>query len=155
MIISKSYNIGNAKDCLMDNITKILGFDFGLRRIGVAVGQRFTGTASPVTTLLANDGEPNWQEVSNLITTWQPQALLVGMPLNMDGSISVMATRAEDFAKKLETRFNLTVFRIDERLSTFEAKSEFMRVRGQTGMKKGQKVDAFAAVILVEAWLGL
>lgn len=133
-------------------VTTILGFDFGLRRIGVAVGQRFTGTASPVTTLLADNGEPNWQEVTKLISTWRPQALLVGMPLNMDGSVSEMAKRAEIFAQALEAHTKLTVFRVDERLSTFEAKNEFMRIRGQTGMKKGQKVDAFAAVLLIETW---
>lgn len=133
-------------------ISKILGFDFGLRRIGVAVGQRFTGTASPVTTLLAEDGEPHWQEVTEIIKNWQPQALLVGIPLNMDDSISEMAKRAEAFAKDLEVRFHLPVIRMDERLSTFEAKNEFMRIRGQTGMKKGQKVDAYAAVLLIEGW---
>jgi putative holliday junction resolvase len=135
------------------SISTILGFDFGLRRIGVAIGQKFTGTASPVTTLLANDGIPDWSEIKKLINTWRPQALLVGIPLNMDDSISEMAKRAEAFAKSLEERFDFPVLRIDERLSTFEAKNEFMRVRGQTGMKKGQKVDAFAAVLLIENWL--
>lgn len=137
----------------VNDIKKILGFDFGLRRIGVAVGQRFTKTASPVTTLLAQDGEPNWQELVKLVHAWQPQALLVGIPLNMDGSISEMAKRAENFAQSLEAHFQLPVIRVDERLSTFEAKNEFMRIKGQSGMKKGQKVDAYAAVLLIEEWL--
>jgi putative Holliday junction resolvase len=138
---------------MSSNIAKILGFDFGLRRIGVAVGQKFTGTASPVTTLLAQEGVPIWSEVAALINTWRPDVLLVGIPFNMDDSISPMAKRAEIFAQELEQRFQLSVLRVDERLSTFAAKNEFMHIRGQTSMKRGQKVDAFAAALLIETWL--
>jgi len=129
----------------------ILGFDFGLKRIGVAVGQRFTRTASPVTTLAAHEGVPNWSQVSKVIQAWKPDALIVGIPLNMDDTISAMAERAEAFAKELEVRFQLPVFRIDERLSTFAAKNEFVMIRGKA-LKRGQKVDSYAAALLIESW---
>lgn len=137
----------------LENVRRVLGFDFGLRRIGVAVGQRLTRTASPAGIVLAVDGEPNWKDVKKVIADWRPDLLLVGLPLNMDDSMSLIAVRSQNFAKQLEELCQLPVVCVDERLSTFEAKSEFMRVRGLEGIRRGQRVDAFAAVILVEAWL--
>ena len=138
---------------MLDNksVQCILGFDFGLKRIGIAVGQKFTKTASPLSTLNANNGVPNWSEIQKMIVAWKPDALLVGLPLNMDDSISDMAKRAEAFACLLEEKFALMVVRMDERLSTREAKHEFMRIRGKA-IKRGQRVDAYAAVLLIESW---
>ena len=79
----------------------VLAFDFGLRHIGVAVGQSVTKTASPLTTLNANQGTPKWSEVSTVIEEWQPATLLVGLPLNMDDSESEMSGLARAFADKL------------------------------------------------------
>ncbi len=100
----------------------VLAFDFGLRAIGVAAGQTITRTASPVTTLPAKDGVPDWQAVAMLIREWHPVRLLVGLPLNMDGTPSEMGERAEQFAERLHTRTALEVILVDERLSSFEAK---------------------------------
>lgn len=100
----------------------VLAFDFGLRSIGVAAGQPITGTASPVTTLLAKAGVPDWQAVMALIREWHPVRLLVGLPLNMDGTPSEMAERAERFAEELRARTTLDVILVDERLSSFEAR---------------------------------
>ena len=75
-----------------------LGFDFGSKKMGVATGQSFTGTASPQGIIKTKDGIPNWDEIDNLIEQWQPQMIVVGLPLNMDGSESELAQRATKFA---------------------------------------------------------
>lgn len=99
-----------------------MAFDFGTRHIGIAVGQFVTRTANPLTTLAAIDGNPNWSEVDELINTWKPESLVVGLPLNMDRTESEMCEHARAFAGKLEKRFSLRVHMVDERLTTFEAK---------------------------------
>ena len=100
----------------------VMRFDFGLRHIGVAVGQTITCSANPLTTLSATDGTPDWGQLRKLIDSWQPASLLVGLPLNMDDTESEMSYNARSFAKKLEKRFALSVYLVDERLTTFEAK---------------------------------
>jgi putative Holliday junction resolvase len=97
----------------------ILCFDFGLKRIGVAVGNGVTATASALAPLRANEGNPDWEAVSRLLEEWKPQRLVVGLPLNMDGTPGEMSARAERFARRLEGRFNLRCEMMDERLSTF------------------------------------
>ena len=87
----------------------VLAFDFGLKHLGVAVGQTVTRTASPLTTLRARQGIPDWQELTRLVDEWSPQLLVVGLPLNMDGTESEMAGRARAFAAKLGSRSNLPV----------------------------------------------
>ena len=128
----------------------VLAFDFGTQRIGVAVGQSVTGTASPLPALKANDGIPNWDQIAALIAEWQPQQLLVGLPLNMDGSESDMSARAKKFANRLHGRFGLTVQLWDERLSSFEARGE-MLARGIVNFKDG-KVDSLSACLILEGW---
>jgi putative Holliday junction resolvase len=100
----------------------LLAFDFGLTRIGVASAQQVTRTASPVATLSARRGQPDWPTVDALLTRWQPSQLLVGLPLNMDGSISAMAERARAFADTLAARYRLPVSMVDERLTSFAAR---------------------------------
>ena len=102
----------------------LLGFDFGTKQIGVAVGQIITQQARELCNLKARDGIPNWEQIEALIKEWQPDALVVGLPLNMDGSPSDMCVRAEKFARRLNGRFNLPVHTHDERLTTFEAKGQ-------------------------------
>lgn len=128
----------------------MLAFDFGTQRIGVAVGQSVTGTASPLPALSARDGTPNWDHIAALIAEWQPRQLLVGLPLNMDGSESDMSTRAKKFANRLHGRFGLPVELWDERLSSFEARGE-MLAHGMTNFKDG-KVDSLSACLILEGW---
>ncbi len=128
----------------------VLAFDFGTQRIGVAVGQSVTATASPLPALKANDGIPNWDHIATLIVEWQPQQLLVGLPLNMDGSASEMSARAKKFANRLHGRFGLHVELWDERLSSFEARGE-MLARGISNFKDG-KVDSLSACLILEGW---
>ncbi len=100
----------------------VVAFDFGLRNIGIATGQSVTHTANEVTTLRARDGIPDWSAVDAIVNAWQPDVLLVGLPLNMDGSIGDMASRAQRFAKHLGARYPMTVELVDERLTSFEAR---------------------------------
>jgi putative Holliday junction resolvase len=117
----------------------VLAFDFGLKRIGVAVGEPELGTAHP---LPAIDG---FSQVEDLVRVWNPGALVVGRPTHVDGRAHDMTRRAEDFAKRLEKRFKLPVARVDERYSSLEAES---RLRGT----KKRPVDSIAAQILLEQY---
>jgi len=130
----------------------LLGFDYGTRQIGVAVGQRITGQARELCVLRAQNGVPDWAQVEALIKEWQPDTLVVGLPLNMDGTRSEMSERAEKFARRLEGRFRLPVHTHDERLTTFEAKGHRLR-QGRGGDYRKDPVDALAAVLLLEGWM--
>lgn len=125
----------------------LLGFDFGTQRIGVAVGQRITGTASALTTLAARDGQPDWTQVAQLIATWQPDALVVGLPLRLDGSRSDVTEAAERFARRLEGRYHLPVYLSDERLSSHAAE-HWHSTHGRR-----DKLDEVSAQIILQDWL--
>lgn len=133
-------------------MSQILGFDFGTFSIGVAVGQRITGTASPLAALRAKDGQPNWDEVSKLINTWQPKELVVGLPLNMDGSEQPLTDMARKFANRLHGRFGLPVHLQDERLTTVAAKESLFSRGGFKNLQK-DKVDSAAAQLILEDYL--
>lgn len=128
----------------------VLAFDYGTRHIGVAVGQSITGNASPLAALAARDGVPRWEQIGALIEEWRPQRLVVGLPLNMDGSESELAARARKFANRLHGRFNLPVVLWDERLSSFEAKGMLLE-RGRRDFR-GSGVDSLSAVLILESW---
>jgi putative Holliday junction resolvase len=130
----------------------LLGFDYGSKQIGVAVGQVITGQARELCILKAQNGVPDWQKVEALLREWQPDALVVGLPLNMDGSPSEMSERAEKFARRLNGRFNLPVHTHDERLTTYEAKGQRLQ-QGQNSGYRERPVDALAAALLLEGWL--
>src|SRR3990167_5462077 len=102
----------------------VLGFDFGLKRIGVAVGQTLTKTANPLAVLKAQRNEPDWKDVTTLIQSWKAEALVVGIPYNMDGSEQPLTQLSRQFVKKLRAHFSLPVYTIDERLTTIEAKQQ-------------------------------
>ena len=129
----------------------MLGFDFGMKRIGVAVGQLITHTATPTAVLKAKDGVPNWDHIQELINTWQADGLVVGIPLNMDGREQPMTQNARKFANKLAGRFHLPVYTVDERLTTVEAKRE-NAARHQKGALPEQ-LDSVAAKLILEQWL--
>ncbi|WP_122517556.1 Holliday junction resolvase RuvX [Pseudomonas viridiflava] len=131
----------------------LLGFDFGTKQIGVAVGQAITGQARELCTLKAQNGIPDWDKVQALIKEWQPDAIVVGLPLNMDGTRSNMSDLAEKFSRKLNGRFGVAVYTHDERLTTFEAKGERMARGGQKGSYRDNPVDAIAAALLLQSWL--
>lgn len=132
--------------------TTLLGFDFGMKRIGVAVGQAITCSASPLITLSAKQGKPDWLALTELIDTWRPDALVVGIPLNMDGSSQFITRAAQYFANQLEKRYPLTVYRMDERLTTVAARAEVFDAGGYKALKISQ-IDSVAAKLILEAWL--
>jgi putative holliday junction resolvase len=129
-----------------------LGFDFGYKRIGVAVGQKITLTARPLDILIAKLGVPNWNLVAKLIQEWEPQALIVGLPTCINNSILPTTTAARSFACQLEEKFHLPVYLVDERLSTREAKSQLFTEGGYRKIKQSP-VDSIAACIILEQWL--
>lgn len=132
----------------------VLGFDFGLKKIGIAVGQSVTGTASPIKIIRADNGDFPQSELKQLLQTWKPQALIVGIPLNMDDSPSKITIAAEAFAQHLEALTQLPVYRVDERLTTRGARYELEDVLNKTKAKrKDYRLDAFAACLIVEIWL--
>lgn len=119
-------------------------FDYGEKRIGVAVGQTLTATASPLAIINVINKRPDWQIISGLISQWQPQALIVGLPVDMDDSRQTITDNAEKFARQLEGRYQLQVHRADERLTTFEARKR---------LKKIDDLDSVAAQVILESWL--
>lgn len=131
----------------------LLGFDYGTKQIGVAVGQVITGQARELCTLKATQGVPDWSQIEALIREWKPDAIVVGLPLNMDGTPSEMSAKAEKFSRRINGRFNVPVYTHDERLTTFEAKGERMSRGGQKGSYKDNPVDAIAAMLLLQGWL--
>ncbi len=130
-----------------------LGFDYGARRLGVAVGESITGSARSLTTLDCADGEPDWHAVSALIGEWQPVALVVGRPSHADDSASESTRGAEQLAQALAVHTGLRVAMIDERLSSHEA-SERLRERGYTTGRASDRraLDAVAAEVILESW---
>lgn len=102
--------------------------------------------------LAAKDGQPQWPAVAALLRRWQPQQLLVGDPLHMDGTVSELATRARRFARRLHGRFGLPVALVDERLTSHAAKAA-ARQRGHRGDYRRQPVDSLAAVLILRGWL--
>lgn len=133
----------------------ILGFDFGLKHIGVAIGQSITHTASPLTTLQARDGIPHWPEIQTLIAQWRPTDLVVGMPLQMDGSEQLLTFCARKFINRLRERCTVPIHEVDERLSSWEAKTRRDQAVGKKAktQSKGTSVHAYAALILIEQWM--
>ncbi|MFA5959496.1 MAG: Holliday junction resolvase RuvX [Tatlockia sp.] len=129
-----------------------IGFDFGYRRIGVAVGQQITCSARPLTTLDARLGVPDWSAVQKLIDSWRPEALIVGLPTCINDEEQYTTKAARKFAKELNKRFSLPVHLVDERLSTVEARAQLFAEGGYRKIK-GSQVDSFAACIILEQWL--
>lgn len=129
-----------------------MGFDYGLRQIGVAVGNALLGTTRSLSILRARDGVPDWDAVNALLVEWQPDLLVVGNPLNMDGTDSELSLRAVKFARRLQGRFGLPVELVDERLSSFEAK-QLSREQGHRGDYHREPVDSLAAELILRTWL--
>lgn len=125
---------------------KVLAFDFGTKRIGVACGQSLTGTAQPLPVVPAKDGIPDWSQLEKLVAEWKPDAFVVGLPWNMDDSESELLIRARKFGNRLEGRLHKPCYGIDERLTSFVARGELLRGESTAA------VDSLAARLILEAW---
>lgn len=132
------------------NITA-LAFDFGTKSIGCAVGQSITGTAQALPAFKAQDGIPNWDNIDKCLKEWQPDIIVVGLPLNMDGTEQPLTQRAKKFANRLSGRFGAKVVLQDERLTTTEARSEIFQRGGYRALNKG-KIDGISACLILESW---
>jgi len=137
------------------DITTMLGFDYGARRIGVAVGNALTRSARALEVVGNGVQGPDWQRLDALLREWRPQALLVGLPLMMDGSEQANSRSARAFATALTARYAIEAQLVDERLSSHEAARRFAerRARGESRRKHAQDLDAVAAEIIIETWL--
>ncbi|VFP82981.1 Holliday junction resolvase RuvX [Candidatus Erwinia haradaeae] len=129
-----------------------LSFDFGMKSIGVASGQRVTSTAYPLKALKAQAGMPYLDKIDALIQEWQPTNIVVGLPLNMNGSEQPLTTRARTFASFMHMRYKILVNLHDERLSTVEARAVIFQRRGFQALRKDH-VDSLSAAIILESWL--
>jgi len=129
----------------------LLGFDFGMKRIGVAIGQTVTQTARPLMTLPSKQGVPNWNTVDSLIKKWLPDVIVVGIPLNMDGTEQPISHHARDFAASLREKFKIVVHEMDERLTTKDARERLFNQGGFKALQDGQ-VDQVAAQLILQNW---
>ncbi|CDG22185.1 putative Holliday junction resolvase [Xenorhabdus poinarii G6] len=129
----------------------IIAFDFGTHSIGAAIGQEITGTARALSAFKANEGSPNWVLIEKLLQEWQPDLVIVGLPLNMDGTEQPVTAQARKFANRIHGRFGVPVELHDERLTTVEARSHLFDHGGFKALNKG-RVDSVSAVIILESW---
>ncbi len=129
----------------------LLGFDFGMKRIGVAIGQTVTKTARPLDTIPAKEGQPNWDSITKLIRKWLPDALVVGVPLNMDGTDQPISYHARQFAQALREHYQISVHEMDERLTTKDAREKLFKQGGYKALQDGQ-VDRVAAQLILQNW---
>lgn len=130
-----------------------LGFDFGSKRIGVAVGHLETGIANALSTLRAVNQKPDWIGIEKLIAEWQPCGLVVGLSYQQDGSENPVTPLMLKFSRQLEGRFHLPVYRQDETLSTFEAKQMLFDEVNVNAAKLWAVQDSLAAQLILQSWL--
>jgi len=135
------------------NSETYLGFDFGNKKIGTAVGQLTTKTASPLETIRSLNQVPNWEKIGQLINEWQPTGLIVGVSRKADGSDNIITPRMLKFCRQLNGRYNLPVFQVDEALSTFEAKQMLYDDVQVSASKLWEVQDQLAAQLILQSWL--
>lgn len=129
----------------------LLAFDFGLRRIGVALGESMLKSARPLTVIDAEANDARFATIASLIGEWQPAALVVGLPVGLDGQEHDLTHRSRRFARQLEGRFGLPVHLVDERLTSLEAE-QHLRDAGQNWQRRKANVDAEAAAIILQSY---
>ena len=133
----------------------VLAFDFGLKRTGVAIGNTLTGSASPECTLQSQHEKPDWNSISRLLDEWKPDQLVVGLPVELDGSENPLKKRIDRFCNQLNGRYNLPVDQENEQFTSIEAAARLKQLR-QSGRKKKvskEDVDKIAASIILENWM--
>ena len=129
----------------------VLAFDFGEKRIGVAIGETMLKTAHAHSTISSEVNETRFTEIAKLITEWKPKLLIVGLPTYMDGTAHQLTQLAKKFAQRLEGRFNLPVMMVDERLSSAEA-SQYLSDVGINGRNQKAIIDAVAAQVILQSY---
>jgi len=132
-------------------IGTVLAFDFGEKRIGVAVGETTLKLAHPLTTIHAEENAKKFSLIANLIEEWHAQLLVVGLPMYLNGEPHILTSLAKKFAQRLEGRFNLPVIMVDERLSSAEASQE-LKASGITGIAQKEMLDQVAAKTILQSY---
>lgn len=130
----------------------LLGFDYGEKTIGVAVGNTGTGQAHPLTEIGRVRGKPDWDAIAGLVQEWNPVALVVGLPLKMDGSDNPVTGAARKFGNRLRERYNLPIYMVDERLTTREARSDLIDA-GVPVRRHKPVLDRLAARSILQTFL--
>jgi putative Holliday junction resolvase len=133
----------------LSQVTTLFGFDFGPRKIGIAVGQTLTGTATPLATLRSRGHKPDWAGIERLVRDWQPRAAVLGLPMRMDDTEEDWTPLVRRFGRQLQGRFGLEVHLIDERLTSRAAREAL----GGRQDNRADQVDAVAAKLILETWL--
>ena len=143
--------INNDKTIQLTFTGTALGFDFGLKRIGVASGEHLLGIAHPLTTLNVESNEDRFNQIAKLVDEWEPSTLVVGLPLTLDGEEHEVTLLCKKFARRLDGRFGLPVVMIDERLSSAEA-SQSLKEIGISGRKQKTMLDQIAAQVILQSY---
>ena len=129
----------------------VLAFDFGEKRIGVAVGETILKLAHPLATIASIENTVKFEQIAALISEWRPQLLIDGLPTHMDGEAHLMTQLCKKFAQRLEGRFNLPVMMVDERLSSAEA-AQSLKEQGITGQQQKAMIDQVAAQTILQSY---
>ncbi len=130
----------------------VLGFDFGTKWIGVAVGNKITRSANPLKQIRVKEGRVDWSVITSIINEWQPGTLVVGLPLKVDGSRFYVTELASAFIDSLNEKYQLPVYAVDERMTTVEARQALFEEHGYKGLNKAN-IDSMAAKLLTEQWM--
>jgi putative holliday junction resolvase len=130
----------------------LLGIDFGTKRIGLAVGQLLTKTATPITPIHVQQGDIPWKLFDDVMNKWRIKGVVIGIPLNIDGSNQAITVLTQQFAQSLRDRYHCPLFGMDERLTSVEARQELFDQGGYKLLKK-HSIDSIAARMILEAWL--
>ena len=128
----------------------VMAFDFGLKNIGIAIGQEITKTASTFYSINAVDGHPNWSELDKIINEWHPNLFVVGDPFNMDGSRSKIQDLSDRFSKSLNKRYDINIEKTDERLTSREAKERLESL--SIGTRDSSNNHSISAQVILEDW---
>ncbi|MBK4764796.1 MAG: Holliday junction resolvase RuvX [Pantoea sp. Brub] len=130
----------------------ILGFDFGMKNIGVAIGQTITRISSPLMTINSKCNKINWSKIDSLLTKWQPNLIIVGLPLNMDGTEQSFTKITRKFVNCLKDKYKIQVYLQDERLTTVQARIDLFEQGGYSCLKK-KLINSKSAAIILQDWI--
>ena len=128
----------------------VMAFDFGIKHIGIAIGQEITKTASPFYSIKALEGQPDWNELDDIIHEWKPDLIVVGDPYNMDGSRSKIQDMSDRFSDALYKRYQIQLEKTDERLSSREANERLQNL--DIGTKSSSNKHSISAQVILEDW---
>ena len=135
---------------MTEDSSVVMAFDYGLKNIGIAIGQNITKSASTFYAIKAREGEPDWIKLDSIVEEWEPAIFIVGDPFNMDGTRSEFQKRISQFSTELKNRYKIRLHMMDERLTSKEAKE---RIKTESsGLKEAANKHSVSAQIILEDW---